>query len=467
MEQSIIDVTGAGERIPFSDPGYNGTFAVDRLGDEYQKQLNLRDQQVHILNQLWYPSNNFSSIPFCRKEIVKLFVLILEDLSYKYRKQGTAIEIEFNTVADLMTKSRYKTGLNDYSYKLTMLSSLNDIHYNIFKHAENALRVRYGHTRKINTDLDINDEEVLSEYNFRISDKLSQVLQIWIPRVDMPDRKTERLLYAQSPGRWKQAFEQISRDFKKDTQRYIDLVLDLAELNSSNPSKEMIYYEASKDIATIDPQAALSLYVHYIHCDLLSETFDNRPLNKTNIKKLFKTEEQLHDFQAIIENLVASRDLVQALSAVSTVLAPKRKKISLNADAIEAIKEKHSGTVKLLEKYLQDEEEVIIVPVLTVEDTLIPVQQPISAVEVKTKVFADELKLSEIQSEVLIHFERNNFAVPQDEIEELAREKGVFKNQLIDSINESCYDLIDDVLIEEEEDNYVIYENYYQNILAK
>ncbi|MCX2429781.1 tellurite resistance TerB C-terminal domain-containing protein [Pedobacter sp. GR22-10] len=465
MELSIIDVTGAGERIPFSNPGYNGTMQLDKLGDEYQKQLNLNDQQVHILNQLWYPSNNFSSIPFCRKEIVKLFVLILEDLSYKYRKQGTAIEVEFNTVADLMTRNRFKTGLNDYSYKLTMLSSLLDIHYNIFKHAENALRAHYGHTRKINTDLDINDEEVLREYNSRISDKLSQVLQVWIPRVDMPDRKTERLLYAQSPGRWKQAFEVISRDFKKDTQRYIDMVLDLAELNSSNPSKEMIYYEASKDIATIDPQAALRLYVHYIHCDLLSETFDNRPLNKTNIKKLFKTDEQLHDFQVVIENLIANRDLAQALSAVSTVLLPKRRKISLSADAIETIKQKHSGTVKLLEKYLQDEDEQVVMPVLTVPD--LPDLVLVSVAQYKTKVFTDEVKLSAIQSEILIHFERNNFAVPQDEIEEMARKKGVFKNQLIDSINESCYDFIDDVLIEEEEDNYVIYKNYYQNILAK
>ena len=49
----------------------------------------------------------------------------------------------------------------------------------------------------------------------------------------------------------------------------------------------------------------------------------------------------------------------------------------------------------------------------------------------------------------------------------MAKERGVFKNQLIDSINEACFETIDDVLIEEEEENYVIYEHYYQNILAK
>jgi len=463
MDSSIVDVTGAGERISFSHMG-DDSVVVDRLGDEYQKQLNLTGQQVDILNRLWYPSNNFSSIPFCRSQIVKLFVLILDDLSYKYQKQGTAIEVEFNTVADLMTRSRYKNGLNDYSYKHTMISSLTDIHYNIFKHAENALRVHYGHTRKINTDVDFSDEEVLTEYHSRITDKLSQVLQIWIPRVDMPDRKTERLLYAQSPGRWRLAFERISKEFRNDTPRYMDLVMDLAELNSSNPSLEMIYYEASKDISSVDPQAALTLYIHYIYTDLLSETFDNRPLNKTNIKKLFKTDEQLHDFQVVIENLISSRDIGQALAAVSTLLLPKRKKISLNADAIEVIKQRHSGTVELLNKYLQEDEEPAVVQIAVAADIPEPVVLPF---EGAGKIFIDEVKLSALQSDVLMHFSRNNFAVPQSEISEMAKEKGVFKNQLIDSINESCFEVIDDVLIEEEEDNYVIYEQYYQNILAK
>jgi len=464
MDLSIVDVTGAGERISFSLAG-DDAFAVDRLGDEYQKQLNLSGQQVDILNRLWYPSNNFSSIPFCRSQIVKLFVLILDDLAYKYQKQGTAIEVEFNTVADLMTRSRFKNGLNDYSYKHTMLSSLTDIYYNIFKHAENALRVHYGHTRKINTDIDLSDEEVLSAYHSRITDKLAQVLMIWIPRVDMPDRKTERLLYAQSPGRWRQAFEQISKEFKSDIPRYLDLVMDLAELNSANPSLEMIYYEASKDISSVNPQAALTLYIHYIYADLLSDTFDNRPLNKTNIKKLFKTDEQLHDFQVVIENLIASRDIRQALAAVSSLLLPKRKKISLNADAIEAIKQRHSGTVELLNKYLQeDEEPIAVAEVLPAQDIH---EQVMLTTDGAGKVFIHELNLSALQSDILIHFSRNNFAVPQSEIEEMAKERGVFKNQLIDSINEACFETIDDVLIEEEEENYVIYEQYYQNILAK
>ena len=41
----------------------------------------------------------------------------------------------------------------------------------------------------------------------------------------------------------------------------------------------------------------------------------------------------------------------------------------------------------------------------------------------------------------------------------------MFRNQLIESINESCFETLDDILIEEEEDYYQINEDYYKQIL--
>jgi hypothetical protein len=41
----------------------------------------------------------------------------------------------------------------------------------------------------------------------------------------------------------------------------------------------------------------------------------------------------------------------------------------------------------------------------------------------------------------------------------------VFKNQLIDSINEVCFAVLDDILIEEEEEYYLINKDHYQKIL--
>jgi len=45
-----------------------------------------------------------------------------------------------------------------------------------------------------------------------------------------------------------------------------------------------------------------------------------------------------------------------------------------------------------------------------------------------------------------------------------ANQKEFSKNQLVDSINESCYEVLDDVLIEEDGDTYTLNQNYYQKI---
>ena len=63
---------------------------------------------------------------------------------------------------------------------------------------------------------------------------------------------------------------------------------------------------------------------------------------------------------------------------------------------------------------------------------------------------------------------KNNFSIPQSELEAFAKSKGVFSNQLIERINEICFEILDDdVLIEEEDEYLTINPNYYQRLLAK
>jgi hypothetical protein len=77
------------------------------------------------------------------------------------------------------------------------------------------------------------------------------------------------------------------------------------------------------------------------------------------------------------------------------------------------------------------------------------------------------LAFSEIHTAALELFAKSNFSIPQNELELFAKSKGIFKNQLVESINETCYDFLDDVLIEEEDDYYIINTNYFQSISAK
>ena len=54
----------------------------------------------------------------------------------------------------------------------------------------------------------------------------------------------------------------------------------------------------------------------------------------------------------------------------------------------------------------------------------------------------------------------------QTEFEAFAKSKGVFKNQLIESINDICFERLDDVLIEEDEEYYTVNQYYYHKLLA-
>jgi hypothetical protein len=63
-------------------------------------------------------------------------------------------------------------------------------------------------------------------------------------------------------------------------------------------------------------------------------------------------------------------------------------------------------------------------------------------------------------------FENGGYSVLQSEVEAFARSKGALKNQIIESINDMCYDHLDDILIEEDGEYYTVNPEYYKIIHA-
>ena len=84
-----------------------------------------------------------------------------------------------------------------------------------------------------------------------------------------------------------------------------------------------------------------------------------------------------------------------------------------------------------------------------------------------SSIFIKEITLTAIQSDALILLEKNGFSISIQDFDAFAKSNGAFKNSLIESINETCFEFIDDVLIEEEEENFNLNETYYQKLLAK
>ncbi|MBS1652681.1 MAG: hypothetical protein JSU07_11800 [Bacteroidetes bacterium] len=450
----------------YSYQNYNTDYDYWRLGSKYKTILKLNDEEVKLLNKLWYPSNNFCSVEYCCVEILKLYITLIEELKASYIAEGTTIDAQFLAVADVIARKHFKYKNGSQNYKYCIETTTNEFYSHIFKHCENAVREYYGHKRKINTDTYYTTAEAKTEFETKIISKVSGLLPLLISKVSLPDEATDIELYSQNTNRWKIKFEELTTNYKDKPKEFIDSIVTLGKLNKKNPSIENIFFEASKFIAKYDKESALSLYVHYLYHDLKSATFDNKQLTKTIQKNLFKTNEQLHDFEKIVSELIKDKDLEKALKNVPKVYEVKRKKIQLDTASIKEVQQQHSGTVELLNEYLKDdfEDENNSIKSQEINNEEIKIEITQKSEDTVHSAFVSDLSFSPIHISALELFSKSNFSVPQSELEAFAKSNGVFKNQLIESINETCYGLLDDVLIEEEDDYYTINTNYFQRI---
>ncbi|HWJ27515.1 MAG TPA: tellurite resistance TerB C-terminal domain-containing protein [Flavisolibacter sp.] len=448
---------------------YNPEYQYSGLGSRYKTKLGLTDEQVKLLNKLYYPSNNFCSIEYCCLQVIRFYLTTLNELDKQYKADGSSLEQQWNVAVDIIAQRHYKYRLGSTNYQYGLLSIITEIHALVFKYCENAVREQYGHKRKVNTDYPFTNPEVKASLE-NILTKTQTLFPALLSTIDPPDEATEIELYAQNTSRWKIRFDELTTKFTgTDRKAFVQSVLHLGELNKRNPSVEHIFFEASKFISKVDKGAALILYIHYIYHDLKSASFDNKQLTKTIQKSLFKTEEQFQEFGTIINEFIQHRDLNRALKSVEHFYMPKRKRISLDVSAINEAKEKHSGTVELLNKYLKEEEEIdfekpVAIPATT-EEIAIAIAPQVAA-EASTSS-SSHIDFNASQLDLLELFAKRSFSIDQNEVEAFAKSKGLFKNWLIEKINELCYETIDDILIEEEDDQYIINENYYHKIFTK
>jgi len=452
----------------YAPPDYTYDSDYWKLGTRFKDKLKLTNKEVGLVNKLWYPNNAFCNIEFCCIEVIRLYLNSINALEERFNNAGSSFEKEILSVADLMARKTYRYRTGSQNYKFCVESTSNELHSYFFKYCENAIREYFGHKRKLNTELNYNSKEAKMEFEIKLISFFNELLPELLKETSPPDKETEVLLNAQNTSRWKIKFEQITNDYDQDHNIFKEAIIQLGVLNKDNPSVENIFYEASKFIARHHRQTALELYIYYLHYDLRSATFDNKQLAKTIQKSLFNNNDQLRGFEKIISELIQDKDLDKALAAARTLYEVKRKRINLNSDSIKEVQQQHSGTVELLSEYLKDEFE---------DENNSIVSEEISSEEIKINItpkteipaqsiFKRDLTLNPVDIAVLELFSKSNYSVANSDLEDFAKSNGAFKNQLVERINESCYETLDDVLIEEEDDFYIINENYYQKILA-
>lgn len=451
-----------GNRDSYYNPYAYGPWG---FGSSRKERLGLTGAEVKLLDRLTYPTNNFLGIQHCCDQVIRLFLRTEKRLAAKYKRVGTDVVTVFDELADTIARKEHRFQKGSYNYKYSVQSGPSELHTLIFKYCENSVREAYGHKRKLDTKFYKKDIPV-AEVEEKLLTHLRPIIAAEIESILAPDHDTELLLNAQNPARWKMKFERIISGSSGAGSQIVRQIHSLAAANKNNPAIENIFFESAKALAPHDKQAALEMYLYYIHYDLQSIKFDDRKLPKNVQKSLFPTEQHLVDFESIVARLVASRDLKSALTAVADFYTPKRKQIKLDPRAIADARHKHSGTVDLLNEYLvdgdEDDNESGGSTDELDDDSLLELPDFHNE---GTKPILSSVELSSLQLSLLKAFAGSGFSMSHIEIDEFARENAVFRNQLVDSINEICFEKLDDVLIEEEDEGYVIAENYYRLII--
>ena len=185
---------------------------------------------------------------------------------------------------------------------------------------------------------------------------------------------------------------------------------------------------------------------------------EEKPLPKYICKKLFKPKELQDEFECIINNFKKDKDRGKAFSSIDELYLPKRKKLNLDSSEIRKIAEQHSDTVKLLDEAMAEEQTMPDVQTIE-ENSPIIMAEPIDS--------SLNITLDSEQIELLDIFVNNNYIMQKTEVEVFAKSKNLMPNRFIEKINEMCYDILDDVLIEEEDDNWIILEDYLKKILVR
>lgn len=362
----------------------------------------------------------------------------------------------------------YSYKQDSLNYKYTFESIQSEILNHLLKLCENSIRDVYSIKRKINTDFKYTKPEITDRYTKKIVSKAESFLGRNKHQILDADHRTNIILNETNTNRWKDKYQRITSDYSNSVsfEREIER---LAEVNSKNPSLDVIYFEASKFTSIYDKNASLRLYFLYLEKNLYSNNFDRKQLTKSIQKNLFTTSEQVEEFEKIVNEFILTKNLNIAISSLDQIYLPKRKKINIDKSAIDRVQRLDSETSQKLGDLLDDENELLEVDVLNINpqddfEVKINIIQTMHNDEDSCK-YLQSLELNYTQLEVLDYFEKNGLNVLQSDFENFMRAKRLFVSTTIESINDILYDYLDDILIEEDEDYFIINNEYFKKLL--
>jgi hypothetical protein len=229
-----------------------------------------------------------------------------------------------------------------------------------------------------------------------------------------------------------------------------------------------IYFRAMPLVLPLEKMETLYAYIHYFNLSMLHST-GIKPLPAKIKREIFRSEDRYINFMTLLESLDPEQDLDAVFLKVKQFFIPEKKNIRLDREKIAHIKTQHAVTVQKLAKILSGPEEK------RAEPAAAPVVESPSSLE---HIFASPTPREQPTSVSGVPFNadqkaflelilRYNRPLPDLEAVRFAQSRKLFKNQLVDGINQLFYDYFEDVLVEESRDGFVINPDYIDDLRLK
>lgn len=423
--------------------------------ERYIRELNLSKVDAQLLNSIWISGNAFVNIEFCTKELIRLYVSAMKVLAESFQEQQVSKHNTFQFIGDLIARKQNHYRVGSPNYKYIIEHSESTLSEYVLRYCESELRTHLGHNRKMNINGYLNHSEVISAIGEKIIAPIAAHMPELLRGIAEPNEAVEVALNAITPTRWKnrlfltdEHYTQIGLEkFKAEVDRQL-------RLNVQNSSLDIIFQDVVKFSAQHDKPTSLQYYLRYSHYCFGIKNTDPKPMPKNLQKVLFRMETDIRRFEELVTKVKTGEKLAHLLAEAAIFYAPVRKKITLNTTLIDQVEQQYTGTVELLNGYLQDEEPVSlpVIPVLITE----PVNNTTRYV----------LSFTAGQSGLIELFKAHDFALEAADINIYCQNIGLMPSALVNDINEHCYELLDDPLIEEQDQQYTINPYYYQQLLV-
>lgn len=430
-----------------------------RLSEKYGYTLNFTRKEAEILD---FIAEKYGYITY-GLEIIKIkeinfFRAVIKVLEYKYREEGSSLDKVLSGWAEeFKLRNRREYDYDTSSYRMnTTEEKVKEIYNCIYLFCRNKIHLRYDldNPSDLYFYMDFTKgKNVLPTKFFPEIEPLIDEMTGALPALTDEEEVEVNKYYT---TRWRKVYKVISEDCSDHLENYLEATNKLIKINAGNPGLRHLLFEITKFLATRHKVLALKTYLRYVSLCTQNTGFIEKPIPKYVCKKLFSTVDQQIEFEGIIHQYKLDKEQGKACEAINNLFEPKKKHLQFDLAKIKKTEMLYTDTVRLLDEVMSDGEE---------KEEGIIVEKSVPVLVADGGIKAENTELNQVHIGLLNIFKANDNTLNKLQLEEYARKNHMFANQLVEQINDRCYELLDDVLIEESNNGWVVEESYSYKIL--